>query len=50
MREPGALGTGGTRRRDVDHADAMALGVEESREKPTHTAATDDDYVHLVSS
>ena len=50
MLEPGALRARRTRRRDIDDADAMALGVEKTREESTHTTTPDNDDVHLVSS
>ena len=50
MLEPGSFGTRRARRRDVDDAHAMPLGVEQAREESTHTATADDDDVHLFSS
>src|SRR5204863_5840114 len=44
--EPRSFGTGRAYRRDIDDADVVSLGVKETRQEPTHTAATDDDNVH----
>src|SRR5439155_2251562 len=50
MRVPGPLGARWVMRRDVHDADAMPLGVEQTRQESTHAATADNDDVHLVSS